>query len=198
MKINTFLSLCCCLSMKLVVNVISLFFSDKSVPIDGYQGNANPIFISIILILCIIYIYYSYTCLPLKSSLKDVVFSQFQSEIPETLSQEASETKPDLSKRAQSVCQLHSRDYYTILLNIVNIFHASLYVYYISLVIFTFEINSRNISKTLELKRSLYRTNSTSIVNFFFISKYARDISLSGSLIYFGNILYKQHIAHLL
>lgn len=54
---HTFLSLCCCLSMKLVVNVISLFFSDKSVPIDGYQGNANPIFISIILILCIIYIF---------------------------------------------------------------------------------------------------------------------------------------------
>lgn len=71
---HTFLSLCCCLSMKLVVNVISLFFSDKSVPIDGYQGNANPIFISIILILCIIYIYISYSCLPLKSSLKDVVF----------------------------------------------------------------------------------------------------------------------------
>lgn len=44
--------------MKLVVNVISLFFSDKSVPIDGYQGNANPIFISILLILCIIYFVY--------------------------------------------------------------------------------------------------------------------------------------------
>jgi len=46
--------------MKLVVNVISLFFSDKSVLIDGYQGNANPIFISILLILCIIYIYIVY------------------------------------------------------------------------------------------------------------------------------------------
>lgn len=40
---NWIIYLCCCLSIKPVVNVISLFFSDKSVPIDGYQGNTNPI-----------------------------------------------------------------------------------------------------------------------------------------------------------
>lgn len=34
---------------KLVVNVISLFFSDKSVPIDGYQGNTNSHIISILI-----------------------------------------------------------------------------------------------------------------------------------------------------
>ena len=58
--------------MKLVVNVISLFFSDKSVLIDGYQGNANPIFISILLIMYYIYIFRILVFR--KSLLKDVVF----------------------------------------------------------------------------------------------------------------------------
>lgn len=108
--------------MKLVVNVISLFFSDKSVPIDGYQGNTNPIFISI---LSPHYVLYIFRILVFrKFLLKNLVFrdcssnpgSLFISGIVEV------SVKPDFSKRAttQSICQLQPQ-YSAILRNIVNI-----------------------------------------------------------------------------
>lgn len=114
--------------MKLVVNVISLFFSDKSVLIDGYQGNANPIFISILLIMYYIYIYIFRILVFRKSLLKDVVFLWLwvvQPEVGELLENFGNEYKTRSFKVSYYVVGLLAISY-TILWTI-SLLYASLY-----------------------------------------------------------------------